>query len=172
MKTTNYGTSVMLRDSEALVTPLPGQSYIDELEKACSLGTHSIDIMQYQWNFYEHKVDFRLQAFNRLIVAKARAGIKIRILLNKEGVSNKTAYVNVKTADVYKEAGADVRYARSFPTTHGKLFLVDDDVVILGSHNLSNRSVTVNNETSVLIKGRAVALEYKRYFNSIWALVS
>ena len=170
MKTTNYGTRLLVEDSESLVTPLPGQAFIVGLLSAVNSAKFSLDIIQYQWVFYRDKPTSKMQELNRAILARARAGLKVRVLLNKEGRGGNLTAINLKAAEVLRGAGVDVRFGRSFPTTHAKLFVFDDDAVILGSHNLSNRSVTINNESSALIKSRAVAVEFKRYFDLIWGL--
>ena len=111
-----------------------------------------------------------MQRINRTLLAKINAGVKTRILLNKEGRGAHLTAINMRAKRYLSEAGAKVKLGRTFPINHAKLWLFDDDSTILGSHNLSNRSVTVNNEVSVLIKARSVLMEYRRYFDLIWEL--
>jgi len=170
MKTTNFGTMLMIENVEGLITPLSGQTFIKGLIKAVKEVKYSMDVIQYQWGFYPGKSDTPIQELNRAVLAQAQAKKKIRVLLNKEGRGGGLTAVNMKTKEVLGQAGISVKFAPSFPTTHAKLFIFDDDSVILGSHNLSNRSVTVNREVSALIKSRAVAMEFKRYFNILWGL--
>ena len=170
MKTTNFGTMLMVKDSQSLVTPLPGQTYIDVLIETINQAKYSLDIIQYQWNFYPGKPKSQIQVLNRTIFARAGSGIKMRVLLNKEGREQHLMAINMKAAQYLGEAGIAVKFGHTFPITHAKIWIFDDDSVILGSHNLSNRSVTVNNECSALIKSREAAMEYKRYFNILWGL--
>ena len=170
MKTTNFGTMLMVEDAPGLITPLPGQAFIGELIKAVNQAKYSLDVIQYQWNFYSGKPGSKIQKLNRTVMARAGAGIKVRVLLNKEGRGAHLTAINMKAARYLGEAGVVCKFGRTFPINHAKLWVFDDDVVILGSHNLSTRSVTVNNEASVLIKSRPVAVEYKRYFNVLWGL--
>lgn len=171
MKTTNFGTMLLVKDSPCLVTPLSGQTFINELIETVNRAKYSIDIIQYQWNFYPDQPQSHIQRLNRTILARAGAGIKVRVLLEKGGSAPHLTGINMKAGGVLSESGVIVKYGRTFPITHAKLWVFDDDEVILGSHNLSNRSVTVNYEVSALIKGRAVAVEYKRYFNALWDLL-
>lgn len=171
MQTTNFGTRLMVEDSPSLVTPLPGQTFIGVLIDTINQAKYSLDIIQYQWNFYPAEPSSQIQQLNRTILAKAQNGLKVRVLLNKEGREQHLMAINMKAARFLGEAGVIVKFGRTFPITHAKTWLFDDDVVILGSHNLSKRSVTVNNECSVLIKGRVVAVEFKRYFNALWDLL-
>ena len=171
MRTTTFGTMLLVKDSPCLVTPLSGQTFITELIETVNRAKYSIDIIQYQWNVYPDQPQSHIQRLNRTLLARAGAGIKMRVLLEKGGSERHLTEINMKAAGVLGEAGIIVKLGRTFPITHAKLWIFDDDEVILGSHNLSNRSVTVNWEVSALIKGRAVAVEYKRYFDSLWALL-
>jgi len=161
----------MVEDSPGLITPLPGQAFILKLIEMISQVKYSLDIIQYQWNFYPGKPESLMQRLNRTVLAQAEAGKKIRVLLNKEGRAQHLMAVNMKAARYLGEAGIRTKFGRTFPITHAKLWIFDDDSVILGSHNLSGRSVSVNNEASALIKCREVAVEFKRYFNAIWDLI-
>jgi phosphatidylserine/phosphatidylglycerophosphate/cardiolipin synthase-like enzyme len=170
MKTTNFGTMLMAHDVPAFVTPLPGQAYIDTLIETVANVKSSLDIIQYQWNFYVGQPKSHIQELNRTVLAKADSGVKMRVLLNKEGREQQLMVINMSAKRYLEEAGILVKFGHTFPITHAKLWIFDDEAVILGSHNLSNRAVTVNNECSALIKSREVAVEFKRYFNILWGL--
>jgi len=170
MKTTHFGTRLMVENAMGLITPLPGRSFANELIEAINQTKLSMDIIQYTWNFYPGKPKSTMQKINRTVLAKVGAGVKARVLLNKEGRGAHLTAINMKAARYLSEAGAKVKLGRTFPITHAKLWLFDYDSVILGSHNLSNRSVTVNNEASVLIRSRSVTMEFRRYFNLLWKL--
>ena len=168
MKTTNFGTRLMISDCGGLITPLPGQTYYIELTKAIKEAKTKIDIIQYQWNFYIGQPNNTVQILNQVIINRLRKGLRCRVILNREGRGQQLTNINMKASRYLKEAGAIVKLGRTFPITHAKLWIIDDGVSILGSHNLSGRSFTVNNEASVLIKSRQVANEYRRYFEAIW----
>ena len=161
----------MVEDVNAIVTPLPGQTYylklIDEIKKA----KFNIDVMQYQWNFYIGKPNNPVQKLNQALINQIRNNKKCRVLMNKEGRAQQLTAINMKASRYLGEAGAVVKFGHTFPITHAKLWLIDDDISILGSHNLSGRSFTVNNEVSILIKSKEVCQEFRRYFDSIWGLL-
>ena len=171
MRTTTFGTMLVVKDINSLVTPLPGQAFIGVLIESIHKVKYSLDIIQYQWNFYPDQPKSHIQELNRAILSKAEVGVKMRVLLNKEGREQHLMAINMKAARFLGNAGISVKFGRTFPITHAKLWIFDDDAVILGSHNLSNRSVTVNFEASALIKSREVAREFKRYFDVLWNLI-
>ena len=170
MRTTTFGTMLMAKDVPSFVTPLPGKTFIDVLIETINQAKYSIDVIQYQWNFYPGNPRSQIQLLNRTILSRAESGIKVRVLLNKEGRGQHLMKINVQASTFLSEVGIRVKFGRTFPITHAKLWVFDDDVTILGSHNLSNRSVTVNNECSALIRSREVAREFKRYFDVLFNL--
>jgi len=169
MKTTNFGTRLLTRECPGTITPLPGKTYFIELMDQIATARFSIDIMQYQWNFYIRKPNNPVQKFNQLLLQKVRSGVKCRVLLNKEGRAQQLTVINMKASKYLKEAGAIVKFGRTFPITHAKLFLIDDNLSFVGSHNLSGRAFTVNNEVSALIDSKPVTQEYRRYFDVLWS---
>ena len=169
MKTTTFGTMLMTENCEGLITPLPGQTFFKKLFDVVGAAKFSIDIIQYQWNFYISQPNNPVQQLNQLLLNKIRSGVKCRILLNKEGRGQHLMAINMKASRYLSEAGALVKFGHTFPITHAKLWLFDDDLSVLGSHNLSGRSFTVNNEVSVLINSRPVCNEYRRYFDVLWS---
>lgn len=158
----------MVEDCESIVTPLPGQTFYKKLVESINSSKLEIDVMQYQWNFYINQPQNPVQVLNQSLMDKIRNGVKCRVLLNKEGRGQHLMAINMKAHRYLVESGAVVKFGRTFPITHAKLWLIDDDITVLGSHNLSGRSFTVNNEVSVVIKSRAVCQEFRRYFNSLW----
>ena len=168
MKTTNFGTRLMIENISAVVTPLPGQTFFPVLFNAVKNARLSIDIMQYQWNFYKFDKENPVQQLNQILLEKIRNGLKCRIILNKEGRTQSLMKINMEASKYLSEAGAIVKFGKSFPITHAKLWLIDNEISIVGSHNLSGRAFTVNNEVSVLINNVIVNQEYDRYFQLIW----
>lgn len=171
MKTTNFGTRLLVEDCGCIATPLSGQTYYPELKRSIKEAKTKIDIMQYQWNFYIGQPNNPVQIINQELIKKIRNGVKCRILLNREGRAQHLTAINMKASQYLKEAGAIVKMGRIHPITHAKLWLIDDGISILGSHNLSGRAFTVNNEVSIKVKSRPVTNEYRRYFESLWQTI-
>jgi len=171
MKVAQFKVRLMVEDSQALVTPLPGGAYIQKLSEVLGTAKISIDVMQYQWNWYPFKPQDPVQKMNQQICGIVRTGVKVRVLLNIEGASHRLTTINQQAKRNLEQAGAAVKFGPQFPITHAKIFIVDKKRVILGSHNLSSRSVVANDETSVLIDGKEVAGEFTRYFNLTWARI-
>lgn len=168
MKPGYFPTRLMVENCRALVTPLPGGAFIQKLTQVVGEAKASVDVIQYQWNWYPFQPNNPLQKFNLGVVGLVRRGVKFRVLLNIEAVNHRLTGINMRAKRNLESAGAKVKFGLRFPITHAKIFIVDTDLVILGSHNLSSRAVTANDETSVLIKSKSAAVEFERYFNALW----
>lgn len=160
---------LMCENIEATVTPLPGNVYLPILRRVVGGARYGVDVIQYMWSFYPHDKNLPLQQFNQHVMGQIRKGIKYRILLNIESVAHKITRINQQSKKNFESIGAKVKFGPTSQITHAKIFIVDDQFVILGSHNLSKRSVSRNDETSILINNRTIAMEYKRYFELLWA---
>jgi len=160
---------LLCENVSAIVTPLPGNTYLPMLRKIVGGAKTSVDVIQYQWNFYPYERTLPLQQFNQDVMNMIRRGVKFRILLNVENITHKITRINQQTEKNFKSVGATVKYGPSNIITHSKLFIVDDNYVILGSHNLSKKSVSQNDETSILINSREAVKEYRRYFELLLA---
>jgi len=168
MKIGVFPTRLMVENVDAIVTPLPAGAYLQKLNEVIGGAKHHVDVIQYQWNWYPFKPNDPLQKFNNGVVGTIRRGVKFRVILDTEAVGHRITTVNNQAKRNLVNAGAHVKFGARFPITHAKIFIVDDDLVILGSHNLSSRSVTANDECSIFVNARTVASEYRRYFDTIW----
>jgi len=160
---------LMIEDIEAVVTPLPGLTYLTKLRQIVGGAKLSVDVIQYQWNFYPYEKTLPLQQFNEDIMNQIRAGRKYRVILNIADRGTKIARINNNARKNLVSAGAKVKFGSRFVITHAKLFIIDDRFVFLGSHNLSKFAVAQNDEVSILINNVTIAMEYKRYFDLLWS---
>ncbi|RYZ66782.1 MAG: hypothetical protein EOP05_18625 [Proteobacteria bacterium] len=92
---------------------------------------------------------------------RLRSKIKIRLYLEGE---RETVDRNRNTAAFLKKAGVEVRYG----ATHAKGFCIDGQIVLFGSTNLTNQSITKNNETNLLIADEAAVDGFREYFEHLW----
>ena len=119
-------------------------NYLPALTQLLNHASKSVDIIAYSFaigraaGFYSKKgAPFRIA--EQLIALKKKWKAKIKIRLYLEGERD-TAERNRLTGDYLKKAGIDVRYG----STHAKGFCIDDSLVLFGSTNLTNQSITKN----------------------------
>jgi cardiolipin synthase len=97
----------------------------------------------------------------RLIAAKARAGRRVKIITPKKSDHRFLDFARRHHLKILRDAGARVFFHEK-GMLHGKLFIVDREVVVIGSANLDMRSLFVNFELATVVSDRAVAAEALR----------
>ena len=73
-------------------------------------------------------------------------------------------------ASPLKENNIDVKIPISKNLIHTKFIIIDDKILVMGSHNFSQSAFTTNFETSMIIDDVSQIAEFVTFFNSIWCL--
>ena len=159
---------IMIENINAIVTPLPGRTFIGMITDCVRNASTSIDIIQFEWKWYHHDHDSSIQQLSYEVLQAARRRVAIRVLLNKEHPRHPLTPINKNTIINLQDAGVSAKFGPSSPITHAKLWIIDKEITVLGSHNMSRRAVTVNDEASVKIISKEAAGEFTRYFEALW----
>jgi hypothetical protein len=106
--------------------------------------------------------------YDRLLKAlKAKCddeGVQVRIILRKIG--NVSKMLEALQAYSFDTANSDLfRLQRA---THTKGIIVDDAIVLIGSHNWSSLGTTRNRDASLLIDDQEVAAYFAKVFDEDW----
>lgn len=126
---------------------------IDCIKKA----KRSIYICAYAWRWYENAPEKDIQKFNTEIVKATRQGLDIRVILDQR-----------TQASLLQVHGINTRIYPTDRAMHTKAILVDDECLLIGSHNLTERGTAENYEISVAIKDPTSCLLFKDYFERMW----
>ena len=102
------------------------------------------------------------------LTEKIKAGVKVKILFNWNTDRRSVPKTNLYASCFLRNAGADVRYLKNNRCCHAKLLIVDTEKVLLGSHNLSVRSIANNFELSYLIPDPETVTQVSAIFNTIF----
>jgi phosphatidylserine/phosphatidylglycerophosphate/cardiolipin synthase-like enzyme len=117
------------------------------------------------------------------VLAAARRGVKVRVLLNDESVfdhtSDKSKHKNDPTVKAFNQAAsdegldisaeiADIK-AMGVDYIHNKGMLIDGSITLISSINWDENSVEHNREAAVAITGTDVNAYYSRLFESDWS---
>lgn len=116
---------------------------------------------------------FTLQSFkNALIEAKGR-GVDVRVLADKDAVLRGTDPSCI-AVDLYNAGILIKRYVPldSRNLLHDKFMLIDDQVLITGSANVTTSAVQFNHENSLIIRAlentSQFIASYREQFDSMW----
>jgi len=153
---------------DAKITAIIGNEYPKTVIELLRTAQRSIDIAAYTWKWYEHQANSAMQRINYAVIEKARHGVKVRARFNHEHKDHCLTKENTRTAQALRRYKVETRFDGTEVMSHLKLIIIDNEIAILGSHNLSARSVTQNNETSIVIFGRESVKRFVNYFDLLW----
>ncbi|MEM1528260.1 MAG: phospholipase D-like domain-containing protein [Sulfolobales archaeon] len=100
-----------------------------------------------------------------LAYKQLREGVDVKVFLN--GVSGEAVKHNVPTVEFLRGLGMkNVKLSSKY--THIKLYIIDD-YFIIGSHNLSYSSESMNSyEASIMMKSKAMSDKLAEFFNEVF----
>jgi len=110
-----------------------------------------ICISSFKLEINEQPKGRNLKNFFEKLVEKCKAGVKVNVLFNWHDDKRSVAKTNYYASIYLKNAGIEVRHLKANRCCHAKLIIIDQEKVLLGSHNLSIRSCENNFELSYLI---------------------
>jgi len=151
------------------IVPIVNDNYFNMTFNEISKANSSIDIILYEFKWYD-STNVVVQMRNALISAVQR-NVSVRLFLdqaNYRDVETELSKENKKTGNYLKSNGILVKYDSLKQTTHDKMVIIDNETVILGSHNWGYSAFENNNEASVMIKDKEITKYYKNYFESLW----
>ncbi len=162
--------------TQVFVEDLSGDKYFPKVKEALANAKSSIYMMMYLVNFNEKSKKSSVnQLVDELINANKR-GVKVKVILDQNinysnlGKGNGEWERDTKNEPLFlylKKNGIEVYYDNLFIATHGKVIIIDEEAVILGSANWTMSSLKRNWEGSCLIRSKEVAKEFLKDFASI-----
>ena len=118
----------------------------------------SIDIIVFDWRWYPQDPGASVQLFNQAIVRAVRRGVTVRAIVN-----------NNEILTTLKEVGVEVKRLKIKELVHCKFMIIDDGLVVTGSHNYTQSAFQMNLEASVVFEDLGVASEFKSFFNNLFS---
>ncbi|MBS3825893.1 hypothetical protein KGY58_05060 [Candidatus Bipolaricaulota bacterium] len=165
--------SLVSLSDEVEVTPLldtpDNQAYYDKLMEAVKGARSSIEIMMSTADHYpDYPNGLQRKLFDALLEAKER-GAEVRLILDESNWSDDITNTNKETATILRNRGLDVKFDDPDITTHAKLVVVDNKVVILGSSNWNFPTYTETYQSNIALRNRSIAKFYGKVFDWAWS---
>ena len=155
------------RNTGCSVVLLKNQEYFTALTAAIDEAKSEIIMSFFLFKAGVHKNSLPDRVLSRLVRA-ARKGVKITVILEKSGGNDRNLDAeNNRTKQFLEEKGIKVYFDSLQKTTHTKLVVIDQRLVLLGSHNLTQSALKYNNEISLLIDRPDLAKEARTYMLEI-----
>jgi len=136
-----------------------GKNYPKMVIPLIDKAVNSIKIVVFDWRWYSEDPGNPCQLFNASIVRARKRGVKIQVCVNSDAI-----------AKPLTENDIDVRIPISKNLIHTKFIIIDDKILVMGSHNFSQAAFTTNYETSIINNDPLQIQEFVLFFWSIWSL--
>jgi phosphatidylserine/phosphatidylglycerophosphate/cardiolipin synthase-like enzyme len=146
---------------------LANEDYFPVLLQTIDKAQNEIFISIFSFKANEHKNSYPDRILSHLAQAVKR-GVKVYVLL--ETTANKSDELNIQnrqTGKLLEEKGIHVFFDSPRKTTHTKLVVIDQRLLLLGSHNFTQSALKYNNEISVLMDSPDMAGNARNYMLKI-----
>jgi len=117
----------------------------------------TIDIIVFDWRWYPQDPGSQVQLFNQAIVRAARRGVKVRVIANNDEIVR-----------VLKQIGCEARRILTKKLVHCKIMIIDNETVIIGSHNYTQSAFQMNLELSVILDNLENAADFSNFFQNLF----
>ena len=154
-------------DSACPAFLLTNDDYFPALIKAIDEAQSEIFMSIFSFKAGVHKNSYPDRILGHLNKAVKR-GVNVKVILETTGrLNDELNTQNRQTGKLLEENGVKVYFDSPRTTTHTKLIVIDEKVVILGSHNLTQSGLKYNNEISILIERPDLAKRARNYMLTI-----
>jgi phosphatidylserine/phosphatidylglycerophosphate/cardiolipin synthase-like enzyme len=148
-------------ESQAVI--LTNEDYFPALLRTIDEAQNEIFISIFSFKAGEHKNSYPDRIASHLAKAVKR-GVKVYVILETtDSKSDELNIQNKQTGKLLEEKGVTVYFDSPLQTTHTKLVVIDQHLVLLGSHNFTQSALKYNNEISILLDSPDMAQNARNY---------
>ena len=136
---------------------LIGKQYQSELCALFARASASISIVMFAWETPtsgEYKKIFQL---NDTLCSARKRGVSVRAIVHFH-----------KTLDFLRHQNINAKKIHIGGLLHTKMVIIDERIVLIGSHNFTERAFTTNAEASVIIENERSENAFTRHFHLLW----
>jgi len=134
-----------------------GKQFPEKVIPLIDNAVKSIDIVVFDWRWYPQDPGATVQLFNQAIVRAVRRGVRTRAIVNNDEIVR-----------VLKSCGVLAKRLIAKNLVHVKLMVIDDKIVIVGSHNYTQSAFQMNFELSVILDNPEGLAEIQSFFNNLY----
>lgn len=110
-----------------------------------------------------HRNDLTQKILDALVRAWNRH-VLVRLIVNRRTDKEKVITSNKQFIDLARKNNIDARLSNPGRINHAKFWLFDDRISIIGSHNLTLRSMRISKEVSIEITDEKINRQLTEYF--------
>ena len=147
---------------------LADNNFLPHAQALISGAQSSVDISTFKAEITTKPRGQELLHFFKALLAKAKAGVKVRLLINWNTERKSCPKTNLYVMTELKKQNIKVRTLKNNRCCHAKTIIVDKKNIIVGSHNLSVKSCHNNFEMSYFLQSEELAKEAAAIFDRSW----
>ncbi len=175
MKTQTANHETIIVSNNTKIMALNDREYYPVVIEKINDAKKSIHIVMFEIVWYGNpNTDYhKVSKLGRALTNASKRGVDVKVILE-----NGWSYGNYKYDKLieygknwsayFKKYKVQVEFDWSNQTTHDKLVIIDDRIVIVGSTNWSQSALNYNHEANALIESKEVAQQYEKYFQELW----
>jgi phosphatidylserine/phosphatidylglycerophosphate/cardiolipin synthase-like enzyme len=134
-----------------------GKQFPDKVIPLIENSKQSIKIVVFDWRWYPNDPANPVQLFNQAIIRARRRGVDIKVITNINDVIK-----------ILSNEKIDAKKPLTPKLIHSKLMIIDDKILVIGSHNYTQSAFTMNHEASVVIEGEGQIGDFIKYFSNLY----
>lgn len=150
-------TNGKMRSAISKNKSLISSEFSQKLIEAIDLAQKNIEIVMFEWRWYENEPANKMQLINNALVRAVRRGVLVRAI---------TSHAHI--VDILNSVGIKAKKLKSSRLLHSKLIIFDSSSFCLGSHNFTLSAMQSNIETSLIVHDDLVGQNYVNFFNNLW----
>jgi len=142
-----------------MIKAISGREYPKFVIPLIERATKTIDIVVFDWRWYSHDPGATAQQFNQAIIRAIRRGVETRAIANNKDIIR-----------ILKQEGCKAAQLRTTKLVHCKLMIIDESIIITGSHNYTQSAFQKNLELSVILDEGIRNEAFNLFFENLWSL--
>lgn len=148
------------------VVPIQDREIAGRLDACIAGAQERIRVVMYAISYRDDYPDSDVNLLVEDLVAAHERGVDVAVVLDRSNWIDDNG-INDRAAEVLGDGGVPLRSTPSSETTHAKV-LVCDDTVIVGDANWSYSAFDLYHGTSLQVTGGQRADEYVAWFDQLW----
>jgi len=136
---------------------LSGSDYPKKITEYINASKKNIDVAVYDWRWYADQPAHAVQRFNNALVQSVKRGVKVRAVVNAGFI-----------VPILKSVGIQARNLKDKRVLHAKFIIIDNKILVIGSHNFTRNAFGSNIETSVIIDLDEGDTRISELFNNLY----
>ena len=149
---------------------LKDEEYLPELLSAIGSAKTSVYAIIYLCKYVRKRQNDQAKQVIDYMINRHYAGVDVKIIFHVGQHVRRIPGWNLLVFNDLKKIGMNVKIWKQRRILHAKTIIIDNKLVFLGSHNISNTSLRESAELSVLISGDEQGKKAAIIFDMFWQL--